>query len=140
MTAQPPRDEVRPPQPGPRRRRITSLLFLIFGLTVAAYLASYRPQEQHVRVVLGREAPEVTALSLQYITKDGEVAREASFRYSKGSAPRVVAHEPQLPDGDYQLQIDVDAREGRRGIQRQVTLGGGSTQIDISGALAPTSS
>ena len=73
---------------------------------------------------------------------------------------RIVSHEPQLPNGDYRLEVDVDvepdpgdsgpsgrsdrnaseneaspSNEGRRAIQRQVTLGGGSTQVDLSTAL-----
>ena len=88
-----------------------------------------------MRVVLGAASPDVTGVALQYVAKDGEVARETKFTYSHGSAPRIVAHEPQLPNGEYRLTIEVDARDGRRSVQRQVTLGGGSTQIDISSAL-----
>jgi hypothetical protein len=129
----------RPPAPVRSRRRLTSIIFLVFGLFVAYYLTQLKPQEQHVRVVLGRGAPEVTALGLQYIGKEGDIAREAHFSFGIGQAPRVVAHEPQLPNGSYRLQIDVDARDGRRAIQRQVTLGGGSTQVDVSDALTTPS-
>lgn len=118
------------------RRPITRFAFLVVGLLVALYLGTLRPQEQHVRVVLGAGAPEVTGVDLQYVAADGEVAREAHFAYPAGAAPRVVAHEPELPNGEYRLQIEVEARDGRRDIQRQVTLGGGSTQVDVSSALA----
>lgn len=118
------------------KRRISRLLFLVFGLLVAVYLGTLKPQEQHVRVVLGATAPEVVGLELQYVAEGGEIARQTRFTYSAGAAPRIVAHEPELPNGDYRLEIDVDTREGRRTTQRQVTLGGGSTQIDVSSALA----
>ncbi len=126
------------PPTSPRRRSIARLAFLVFGLLVALYLGTQGPQEQHVRVVLGAGAPEVTNVELQYIAKDGEdvPVREAHFSYPKGSAPRVVSHEPHLPNGEYRLQIDLDTIDGRRAVQRQVTLGGGSTQIDVSSALA----
>ncbi len=120
----------------PSRRPLTRFAFLVVGLLVALYLGTLRPQEQHVRVVLGAGAPEVTGVDLQYVAGDGEVAREAHFAYPAGAAPRVVAHEPELPNGEYRLQIEVEARDGRRDIQRQVTLGGGSTQVDVSSALA----
>ncbi len=120
---------------GPRRRPLTRFVFLVFGLLVAFYLARQGPKEQHVRVVLGAAAPEVTAVDLQYVAKGGDTARQAHFSYVKGTAPRVVAHEPQLPDGEYRLEIDLDTIDGRRAIQRQVTLGGGSTQVDVSSAL-----
>ena len=121
--------------PSPRRRPLTRFVFLAFGLLVALYLGTQGPKEQHVRVVLGAAAPDVTTVGLQYVSKDGDVAREAHFAYGKGAAPRVVAHEPQLPNGEYRLQIDLDTIDGRRAIQRQVTLGGGSTQVDVSSAL-----
>jgi hypothetical protein len=132
---QSPAPETETPQPS-GRRRITRFVFLVFGLLVALYLGTQGPKEQHVRLVLGAAAPDITALDLRYLTQDGDIAREVHFVYPKGLAPRVVAHEPRLPDGDYRLQIDVDARDGRREVQRQVTLGGGSTQVDVSSALA----
>ena len=136
--AAPPLAGAQGPAPVPvqtRRRRITSLGFLAFGAVIAWYLGTQGAQEQHVRVVLGTAARDVTAVGLQYTSRDGEIARETQFVYPRGGAPRVVAHDPRLPNGEYRLQIDVDAREGRRAVQRQVTLGGGSTQIDVSTAL-----
>jgi hypothetical protein len=126
----------------PRRSPFARIAFLVFGAGVAVYLGSQGPKEQHVRVVLGSAAPDVTEVSLRYVAADGEVARVTRFAYDAGSAPRVVAHEPQLPSGDYRLEIEVgrtpraaDEGDSRKAIQRQVTLGGGSTQIDISNAL-----
>ena len=138
-TAEPGPDEGAPEaaaKPSWRRGRLARLFFLVFGLLVALYLGTQGPQEQHVRVVLGPAAADVTTVDLQYVAKDGDIAREAHFNYPKGAAPRVVAHEPQLPNGEYRLQIDLDTIDGRRAIQRQVTLGGGSTQVDVSSALS----
>ena len=118
-------------------KRYARFGLLLFGLVLALYLGKVGPREQHVRIVLGAAAPDVTAVDVAYVGKDGDTLREAHFTYPKGTAPRVVSHEPQVPDGDYRLQIEVDARDGRRAIQRQVTLGGGSTQIDLSQALRP---
>lgn len=117
------------------RRRVRSIVILGFAAFAAFYVATLRPREQHVRIVLGAGAPEVSAVELRYVAADEEVAREARFTYTPGRAPRVVAHEPELPDGPYRLEIDLDARDGRRMVQRQVTLGGGSTQVDVSDAL-----
>lgn len=123
------------PSPAPGRRRLGSYLFLAFGLLVTLYLGTQGPTEQHVRIVLGDGAPGVTALDLRYLGSGGEVAREAHFDWLAGEAPRVVPHELRLPSGEYALEIDVDAREGRRAVRRRVTLGGGSTQVDVSSAL-----
>lgn len=123
--------------PRPVRSRLAKLGFLLFGLAVAAYLGMRGPHEQHVRLVLGDAAPEVTGLEIQYVDSDGEVAREARLSYPAGSAPRVVSHEPELPDGTYRLKVDVATRERRVPVERSVTLGGGSTQVDLSQALLP---
>lgn len=123
------------PPPANRRRTVTRLAFLAFGLGVALYLGTQGPQEQHVRIVLGVAAPDVTAMDLRYLGGEGELLREVHFTYPDAPPSRVVSHEPKLPNGEYQLQIDVQTRRGRRDIQRQVTLGGGSTQVDVSSAL-----
>jgi hypothetical protein len=69
---------------------------MLCGVGIAAYLQSQSPREQHVRVVLGNAARDVTGVGLQYATAEGDVAREAHFSYESGQAPRVVAHEPKL--------------------------------------------
>ncbi|MBX3231550.1 MAG: hypothetical protein KIT84_24020 [Labilithrix sp.] len=123
------------------RRRIGSLVFLAVGLAIAFFLANDAPQEQHVRVVLGSGAPEVTGVTLSYLGAGGDVADETHFTYAPGKAPRVVAHEPKLPHGDYQLRVDVAATppdastEIHRSVERQVTLKGGSAQVDVSSAI-----
>jgi hypothetical protein len=120
----------------PARSRIAKLGFLVFGLSVAAYLGSRGPREQHVNLVLGDQARDVSRVLLQYVDDEGEIAREARFAYPPAAAPRVVAHEPHLPDGSYRLKVDLDTRDRRVSVERQVTLGGGSTQVDLSAALA----
>jgi hypothetical protein len=119
----------------PRRRRLVSLGFLGFGLAVAFYLSQASPHEQHVRFVLGAAAADVSALEVQYVADDGEVARVTRMTFDRGRAPRVVAHDPELPDGDYRLQIEVGTTEGRRAAERRVTLSGGTTSVDLAGVL-----
>lgn len=106
------------------------------GLAGALWLGSKAPREQHLRLVLGEGAPLVSAMDLQYLAVGGEVVRAARFGFEPGRAPRIVAHDPELSDGDYQLSIEMDTREGRRSTQRRVRLGGGTTQVDLAGTLA----
>ena len=78
----------------------------------------------------------VAPLSDQAAAAGGEDwTREASFRYAPGQAPRIVTHEPRLPDGDYTVEIDIAASNERATLRRRVTLGGGSTSIDLSQAV-----
>lgn len=112
-------------------------MFLVFGLGVALYLGGTGPREQHVRIVLGEAAPEVAGVDLQYLGEGGDVVREARLTYRSGSAPRVVAHEPRIADGSYRLHIDVTTSKRRVSLERSVTLGGGSSQVDLSAALLP---
>ena len=119
-----------------RRRKLLPFLVLGAGALIAGYLSSKSPRDQHLRLVLGPRAAEVTGLEVQYVGEDGDVARDARMTFAAGEAPRIVSHEPQLADGDYRLRIDLDTREGRRSVERRVTLGGGTTQVDVTSVLA----
>jgi hypothetical protein len=116
----------------PPKRRLLPFGVLVAGALLAAYLTSKAPHDQHLTLVLGDRAPNVTGLEIQYSALDGDVARVARFTFAPGKTPRVVSHEPQLADGDYRLRIDLDTREGRRSVERRVTLGGGTTQVDVA--------
>ena len=133
LAASPPVED-RPVKPV-RRRKLLPFVVLGGGALVAAYLASRSPRDQHVRLVLGGRAPDVTGVEIQYLADDGDLARDARLTFAAGQAPRVVSHEPQLADGDYRLRIDLDTREGRRTVERRVTLGGGTTQLDLTTVL-----
>lgn len=85
-----------------------------------------------MKLVLGAAADRITGLEVQYVGADGEIARDTRMAFEPGKAPRVVPHEPKLTDGDYLLRIDLDTREGRRSVERRVTLGGGTTQVDLA--------
>jgi hypothetical protein len=108
---------------------------LAAGALGAVYVGSKAPREQHLKLVLGPASDRVTGLEIQYVAPDGDLSRDARMAFEPGKAPRVVSHEPELPDGEYQLRIDVDTREGRRSVERRVTLGGGTTQVDLSAVV-----
>ena len=110
---------------------------LAAGLLVAGYFGAKTPRDQHVKLVLGASSDQVTGLEIQYISADGDLARAARMAFEPGGPPRVVSHEPHLADGDYGLRIEIDTREGRRSTERRVTLGGGTTQVDLAGVITP---
>lgn len=126
-----------PAGPPVRRGRVVPLLVLAGAAIVAAYVGARAPRDQHVRFVLGSAAAEVRGLDVQYVAPDGETARETHLTFDPGRAPRVVPHDPALPDGDYRLRIEVDTRTGRRNAERQVTLQGGTTSVDLARMLEP---
>ncbi len=121
------------PAPVRPRKKLLPVLFIAGGALLASYVTSKAPREQQVRLVLGPAAAEVTQVEVQYLGADGDLARDARMSFEQGRAPRVVSHQPQLADGEYRLRIDLDTREGRRSVERRVTLGGGTTQVDLAG-------
>ncbi len=129
------------------------LLFLVFGaIAVAAYflLAPSWPSDQTVHFVLGDAAVRVTELDVRYgpgalpgqeRSGDDDWARGATFRYARGSAPRIVSHEPRLVSGDYVVEMELELASDtgtpeRVKVRRNVALRGGSTSIDLSHALS----
>ncbi len=133
MTA--PEDAGAPPR---RPRRLLRLAIVGVGAAIALVYAQKSPKDQHLRFSLGDAAPAVTALEVAYLAAEGgggEPVRETRLAWEAGRAPRVVSHDPSLADGAYLLRIGADTREGRRTVERQVTLGGGTTQVDLSAAL-----
>jgi hypothetical protein len=107
-------------------------VFLAAGLGIALWLGQNGPSEQHVHVILGDTAPKVTGVSLQYISSAGDTANETRFTFEPGKAPRIVNHDPKVPNGEYRLKVDVDSPENRRTVEKPVTLKGGAAQIDVS--------
>jgi hypothetical protein len=136
--------------------RAARWLLLAGGLGAAMLLGRARwPKEQTVHYVLGDAAPRVQEVDARwaYATDvadptdptdpnhaagDGaedDWTREATFRYTPGQAPRVVTHEPRLPDGDYTVEIDIVGQSDRNTVRRRVRLAGGSTSIDLGQAV-----
>ncbi|HEX8795060.1 MAG TPA: hypothetical protein VF765_29135 [Polyangiaceae bacterium] len=124
------------------RKRLLRLLFLAAGLAVAMLLARHWPKEQTVHYVLGDGAARVEEVDARWAQRDEARAsedwtREATFRYAPGQAPRIVTHEPRLPDGDYTVEIEIaSASTARNVVRRNVTLSGsGSTSIDLADSV-----
>ena len=113
---------------------------LCVGVGAAVYLslAPKWPQDQHLRVVLGDDAPRIQSVRVR-CGKDGEGEwmREVTFRYGKGAAPRIVSYEPRLVPGDYLVEIEVKTDDARVATtDHNIQLAGGTTSIDLSGADA----
>ena len=125
------------------RSRVARILVLVAAAAVYFTLAPRWPKDNVVHVVFGAYAPEVEQATVRYAPapKNGPMVedwtREAQFRFPAGSAPRVLTHEPRLADGDYVVEIEIlKTSHAIVRIQRRVTLGGGTTSIDVSAALA----
>jgi hypothetical protein len=119
------------------RRRILRFVLLGAALAVALLLGRRWPKEQTVHYVLGDAAGRVQQVDARWSEGAGaeDWLREASFRYAPGKAPRVVTHEPRLPDGDYTVEIDIQGASERSTVRRRVTLAGGPLSIDLGQAV-----
>jgi hypothetical protein len=124
--------------------RLLSLAALACGLAAAMPLAQRWPKEQAIHYVLGDSATRVTELDARWAevgasgataASTEDWAREATFRYESGRAPRVVTHTPRMPDGDYTVEIDVASPGASVTVTRKLTLAGGSTSIDLAHVL-----
>jgi hypothetical protein len=118
------------------RRRLLPLLFIAIGAAFYFTLAPHWPADQHVRIVLGERAPRVEEVTLRCATSERSSSddwlREVTFRYAKGSAPRIVSYEPRLVRGDYLVEVEIHSDDGRVvTLDRHVTLAGGTTSIDL---------
>lgn len=123
------------------RRRLARLFVVVAALVVAAFFARHWPKEQTIHYVLGDAAPRVEEVDAKWApgktadreAQQGTWAREVTYRYDPGKAPRVLTQEPKLPDGDYTVEIEIVAANDEHAIVRkQITLGGGVTQIELA--------
>ena len=125
------------------RKRLVRMLALSGALLVALYFARQWPKDQTVHYVLGDAAPRVEEVDARWapgIAATEDWTREASFRYAPGKAPRIVTHEPRLPDGDYTVEIEIVAanvahERNEVVVRKHVILGGGATSIQLADAV-----
>ena len=131
------------------RRRVAPFLLLVAAFAVYAMLKPSLPHDQIVHLVLGDPAPRVTELTVRYgaprgsaeggRARDVDWAREVTFSYlappAGAGAPRIVTHDPRLPDGNYLVEVEVATRNDRAFFEREGTLGGGTASIDVSQAV-----
>jgi hypothetical protein len=126
------------------------MLALSAVLLIGLYFAREWPKDQTVHYVLGNAAPRVEEVDARWapgIAATSDWTREASFRYPRGKAPRVVTHEPRLPDGDYTVEIEIVVASAANGngdapapknevvVRKHVVLGGGATSIELADAV-----
>jgi hypothetical protein len=117
------------------KRRLARILLVLAAVGVFLVLSHNWPRDQTVHVVLGDAAPRVVEVRVAYGSRGEDSSRGASFHFAKGTAPRIVTHEPKLPDGDYMIQIDLatgESKDQHAAIERHVTLQGGTVSIDVS--------
>ncbi len=118
------------------RNRVGRFILVAAAVPLAVFLAGERwPKDQTVHYVLGGAAERVEEVDARWSedARGDDWTREVSFRYPAGRAPRVVTHEPRLPDGEYTVEIELVAADLEHSVvRRQVALRGGVTSIDVS--------
>lgn len=118
-----------------RNKRLLPLLFVIAGVGLALFLGSKAPKEQHLRLSLGAHAAEVTGVEVTVLDSSGDVVRATRVPYEAGKAPRMVALDPSVPNGDYLVRLEIATRSGLRVTERRLSLSGGTTSVDLAGVL-----
>jgi hypothetical protein len=114
------------------RRKVAPFVLVAALVGVWLVLGPRLPHDQTVHVVLGKAAPRVTELRLAYAEGDEQAAaREVTFHFAEGEAPRVVTHEPRLANGEYRVEIDVYAQKGHAQATRRVKLSGDPVSVDV---------
>jgi hypothetical protein len=127
------------------RKRLVRMLVLSAVLLVALYFARQWPKDQTVHYILGDAAGRVEEVDAKWapgIAATEDWTREATFRYPPGKAPRIVTHEPRLPDGDYTVEIEIVAantaqEKNQVVVRKHVVLGGGATSIQLADVVPP---
>lgn len=116
------------------RRRLGPLVLIGAGVVMMLFLGPKMPRDQLVHVVLGDAAARVSEVRIRYAdpdASDADFAREATFRYAQGAAPRVLTHEPRLANGEYALEIEISKGNDRAMVKRQVKLDGSPVSVDV---------
>ncbi len=92
------------------------------GLLAAAI---YLPKVPHAHAVdLKLDDPAtITSVELSWAPRGGEAMAGASWRFEAGKAPGSLPSTVSLPDGRYELEIDVSRGAEREAVHRQITLG-----------------
>src|SRR5580693_4894593 len=100
--------------PTSKKTRLVRMLVLAAALLLALFFARHWPKDQTVHYLLGDAAPHVEELDARWSPgiASNDWVRESTFRYDLGKAPRIVTHEPRLPDGDYTVEIEIRADHG----------------------------
>jgi hypothetical protein len=113
------------------KKQILRILLVIAAAAIIVVMGKSCPKDQVIHVVLGEAAPRVEEVVIRY-GQNEDFQREARFRYEAGKAPRILAHEPKLAEGEYTVEIELLARNNRNTVRRRVTLAGATTSIDVS--------
>src|SRR4029079_15290474 len=117
-------------------------VLVVVGVVVFGVLGPKWPKDQTLNVVLGAAPAGADEVRIRYsepgADTDGEWSREETFRYGgatgAGAAPRVGHHEVRLPDGEYDVEIEIlDKAHVSSVARRRVSLhGGGATSVDLA--------
>lgn len=122
-------DAPRPTERAPWTRRFAPLLLVAGAVLAGGVLVDRLPKERHVELRLEDAA---TVRQLDVIWSEpaarqhgGDVTpvHGSTWRFAEGTAPKSVQTTVRLPDGPYDLQIEIDSTRGRATSRRTITLG-----------------
>jgi hypothetical protein len=122
--------------PRPWRRRAARLVVIVGIALVASQLLGSGPSEQSLMFRLGQERASVRRIDASWTpVGEREPAGGVTLRFPDG-APELVRHRVSLPNGRYELAIEVTRAgfaggSGQTTSSRRVTLEGAETLIPL---------
>lgn len=88
------------------------------------------PQDQPLSIELA-EPSQIKAVELRWSDGDGDPLGGVTYNYRPGTAPSLLRHTVEVPNGDYTLSVRV-RRSGKATSEvRRVTLTGDPVRIDL---------
>ena len=94
------------------RRRLATLVLVVFLAAVAIEIVGAVPRETRVRLPLADHVAVVEA-RVEYLYEERSF-HEVIYRYAPGEAPSALHHSVDLSPGDYVVRVELTDRDGRR--------------------------
>lgn len=98
------------------RRRLSRLLVVLLVVAVGAEMAPNIPHDAEVEFALGTDHGDIVRVQVGYL-QNADVFHSVRFDYPMGAPGRIV-HRLSLPQGAYDVTVDLEYRGGR--VRREV--------------------
>lgn len=114
----------------PRLRRLAVLILPLGLLAASSIVSPHLPHDHTVRIQLG--APEqIVGVHVQWIPAQSssrpdpdDAAHGSRWNFARGAAPKSLTTTIRLPNGAYDVAIEIERADRVQTVQRKIILGG----------------